>query len=75
MSVIKVKNISKKYNSYIQNEINDTIQENILSIIKNPFTLFKKQKKNDFWALKNISFNIFGLSVILTEVSPFLCTV
>jgi lipopolysaccharide transport system ATP-binding protein len=58
--VINVENLGKKYIISHQGSANDTfrevISENAKKIFKN--SLFKKSSKEEFWALKNVSFQV-----------------
>lgn len=58
--VINVENLGKKYIISHQGSANDTfrevITENAKKIFKN--NLFKKSSKEEFWALKNVSFQV-----------------
>ena len=60
MSVaIKVENISKKYVIKHKESSFDTLREKIPSAIKKVISGdFKKPSEEDFWALKNINFEI-----------------
>ncbi len=58
--IIKVKNISKKYRITHQ-EAYLTLRDSIVNCFKRPFEIFKKNigsSKEDFWALKDVSFDV-----------------
>lgn len=57
-TVIEVKNISKKYQIHPEGRPYKLLQKDILRKIKQPFELFRKDKKEEFWALRNISFTV-----------------
>ena len=50
--MIKIKDVSMKFNLGI--EKNNSLKSTIINII----SLKNKKKSEDFWALKNITFNI-----------------
>jgi lipopolysaccharide transport system ATP-binding protein len=62
-TIIEVNNLSKKY-KYGETQLYYTLRDILMDIVKTPFKLFnqKKQitklKKNEFWALKDISFKV-----------------
>lgn len=64
--IIEVKNISKKYSIAHMRGGYVTLRDIIAGIIKNPFSFLKHktkqvvglEKKEEFWALKDISFNV-----------------
>jgi lipopolysaccharide transport system ATP-binding protein len=64
--IIEIKNIGKKYNITHQRGGYVTLRDVMMSIIKSPFSFIKTkakqavglEKKEDFWALKDISFNV-----------------
>lgn len=58
MPIIEVKNISKKYQINDSPSGNALLRDRLINILKNPIRIFKKKKVEDFWALKDISFNI-----------------
>ncbi len=58
MSVIEVKNIAKKFDLDLQSNENSTIRDKVVRIAKNPLAFFKRVEKKEFWALRNINFNI-----------------
>jgi lipopolysaccharide transport system ATP-binding protein len=57
--VIKVEDLSKRYllNSSLQ-ERNDTLYGNVMSNIKNLRNFAKKKETEEFWALKDVSFEV-----------------
>ena len=60
-NIIEIKNISKKYNIARQKESYLTLRDVLASFFSNFWFFFKKNNKNkkeDFWALKDISFNV-----------------
>lgn len=64
-NIIEIKNISKKYNITHNRGGYLTIRDILMNIVKNPFKYVKDKAKKavgvgheDFWALKDISFNI-----------------
>ena len=59
--VISVENLGKKYIISHQGSVNNTFREMIVENTKNIFKgkLFKKSNKEEFWALKNVSFKIY----------------
>lgn len=58
MSIIEIKKISKKYN--ISGKIGGyiSLRDNISKMLKDPFSLFKKNKYGNFLALDDVSFNV-----------------
>ena len=67
-SIIEVKNISKKY-LITRNKGYITFREMIVNSIKKPINKLKKKtnsisRKEDFWALKNITFDVTKGDVI-----------
>lgn len=70
-SIIEIENLSKKYQIQHQDlkaSRYQTFQEELINAVKKPFTwlMGKKKTKEDFWALKNVSFKVeagevFGL--------------
>lgn len=61
MSIIEVKNISKKYTLAHQDEKYLTLRDKIAGIVSHPIKTarkIKRQKQEEFWALKDISFNV-----------------
>lgn len=61
MSVIEVKNISKKYQITHQQDKYIALRDVLTNFIKNPLKSLKemvKSNKEDFWALKDISFDV-----------------
>ena len=64
--IIEVKNIGKKYRIAHQKGSYITLRDVIMGIIKQPFLYLKQKskqvigsnKKEDFWALKDVSFNV-----------------
>jgi lipopolysaccharide transport system ATP-binding protein len=59
--VIEVKNLSKKYRiSHLQKTNYRTIRDDIGALIKKPLSLVtgKTQEKEEFWALKDINFEV-----------------
>lgn len=65
-AIIEVKNISKKYNINHQRGGYIALRDVLANIFKNPFSFAKDKvkiatgmkSKEEFWALKNVSFNI-----------------
>ncbi len=58
--IIEIKNLSKKY-SISHAGTYKTLRESIIETVKKPFQLFSagsKSNKEEFWALKNIEFNV-----------------
>lgn len=61
MSIIEVKNISKKYTLSHQNEKYLTLRDKIGGFISHPIKTareLKKLKREEFWALRDVSFNV-----------------
>lgn len=61
MSIIEVKSISKKYTLVHQDEKYLTLRDKIAGVISHPvktISEIRKQKQEEFWALKDISFNV-----------------
>lgn len=68
--ILEVKNISKKYRIRHETQPYLSLRDNIANIFSSPFrqkkaesTTFAKQKEEkieDFWALKNVSFDVFA---------------
>ncbi|HUT96469.1 MAG TPA: ABC transporter ATP-binding protein [Candidatus Paceibacterota bacterium] len=63
MSVVEIKNISKKYRIMRQKERYGTLRDTLINITKNPFRFFKNtilgnNTREEFWALKNINLDI-----------------
>jgi len=62
-TMIEINKLSKKY-EYGETQLYYTFRDILMDIIKKPFNLIKKEKevaelkKNEFWALKDISFNV-----------------
>jgi lipopolysaccharide transport system ATP-binding protein len=52
MQAIKVENLSKLY--YLGDTKSNSLRDALMSFISNP----RRRKKNEFWALKNISFEV-----------------
>lgn len=61
MSIIEVKNISKKYTLSHQNEKYLTLRDKIGGFLSHPVKTaqeLKKLKREEFWALRDVSFNV-----------------
>lgn len=63
MSVIEIKNISKKYRIMRHKERYGTLRDTIINVFKNPFRFLKDNilggnAKEEFWALKDMNLNI-----------------
>lgn len=56
--IIEVTNISKKYTINHQRGGYVALRDVVANILKNPFATFKKNKKEIFWALKEINFEV-----------------
>lgn len=64
--IIEVKNIGKKYNISHQRGGYIALRDVLMNVIKSPFSFLKNkakqitglEKKEDFWALEDVSFNI-----------------
>ncbi|MES2680308.1 MAG: ABC transporter ATP-binding protein [Bacteroidota bacterium] len=58
-SIIKVEGLSKKYvlNKNLANK-SDTLYSSFIRLARNPGTLIKKAETEDFWALRDVSFEI-----------------
>ena len=59
--MIEVKNISKQYRIVHNNSEFNTLRDDIVRFVKNPFSAVKKHiqnKKEDFWALRDINFEV-----------------
>jgi lipopolysaccharide transport system ATP-binding protein len=64
--IIEIKNIGKKYNITHQRGGYVTLRDILANIVRSPFAFLKTkakqvagfEKKEEFWALKNVSFNI-----------------
>ncbi len=54
--IIKIENISKKYKINLKQGRYLTLRDNLIKIIKNPFSIL--EKKDEFWALKKINFSV-----------------
>ena len=68
-NIIKIENLSKRYRIGLQEEMHDSLIGKVISLIKSPFTNFRRLQKlskfNDqstnediIWAIKDISFNV-----------------
>lgn len=59
-NIIEVKNLSKKFRIYHQKEKYKTLVDEITKSVKKPLRFLRgqRQTKEDFWALKDISFNV-----------------
>lgn len=65
-SIIEIRNISKKYNITHQRGSYVALRDVLMNILKSPFTFLKNktkqitgfEKKEDFWALKNVNLNV-----------------
>lgn len=57
-NVIEVKNVSKKYEIHPEDRSYKILQRDILQKLKNPLSFFRGGEKEEFWALKNISFSV-----------------
>ncbi len=70
--IIEVKNVSKKYNITHERGRYISIRDVITNIIKSPFAFLKTrikrvtgiEKKEEFWALKDINFNVMRGEVV-----------
>lgn len=59
-TVIEVNSVSKKYELHTEGRPYKILQKDIIKYIKDPFYLFKRKKiKKEFWALKNVSFQLY----------------
>ncbi len=63
MSIIEVKNISKKYRISHRQDRYIALRDVLTNIVKKPFNFLKRMisrggGREDFWALRNISFNV-----------------
>jgi len=62
-SIIEVSHLSKKY-KYGESQPYYTLRDILMDVAKNPFRIFRKNqqttnlKKDEFWALKNVSFSV-----------------
>src|SRR3989344_2785335 len=64
--IIEVKNIGKKYNITHQKGSYIALRDVLMNVIKSPFSFLKTkvkqvagfEKKEDFWALKDVSFDV-----------------
>jgi lipopolysaccharide transport system ATP-binding protein len=54
--IIEISNISKKYQIGAKRDKYLTLRDTLVKFVKKPFSFF--EKKDDFWALKNINLNI-----------------
>lgn len=57
-TVIEVKNIAKKYEIHPEGRSYKILQKDILQKIKQPLSFFKNNQRQEFWALKDISFSV-----------------
>lgn len=55
--VIQVNSLSKKYKIFSEYQAT-TLQEKLGELIKNPLRIFQKQKTKNYWALKDINFEV-----------------
>lgn len=66
-SIIEIKNLSKKYR-IIHKEAYLTLRDSMVNCFKSPFGIFKKKRtislKEDFWALKDASFDVNPSEVV-----------
>jgi lipopolysaccharide transport system ATP-binding protein len=56
-SVIEISNLSKRYRIGVKQNYY-ALRDSIAQFITQPFSLFKRDSGNDFWALKDISFSV-----------------
>lgn len=64
-TVIEVNNVSKKYDLHTEGRPYKILQKDILKYIKDPLYLFKRKKiKKEFWALKNVSFQLYKGEIV-----------
>ncbi|HEY4495902.1 MAG TPA: ABC transporter ATP-binding protein [Candidatus Paceibacterota bacterium] len=65
-TIIEIKNISKSYSINLSNEYYMALRDVLMNILRSPFSFIKSrtkkligyEKKDVFWALKNVSINI-----------------
>lgn len=65
--ILEIKNISKKYRIRHEQESYLSLRDNIVNIFSSPFKSYKKSgttenrnaKSEEFWALKDVSFDVF----------------
>ena len=70
--VIEIKNVGKRYNIQHQRGGYVTLRDVLMNIIRKPFTFLKGkvkqvvglQKKEEFWALREVSFNVEAGKVV-----------
>jgi lipopolysaccharide transport system ATP-binding protein len=56
--IIEIKNISKRYKIGLRKERYVTLRDGLVIFFRNPIAAIKAMKKNEFWALKDISFSV-----------------
>jgi lipopolysaccharide transport system ATP-binding protein len=61
--IIEVNNLSKKY-ILGERQPYYSLRDSISKLVSNPKSIVKKETRADFWALRNISFNVFSGDVI-----------
>ncbi len=61
--IIQIKKISKKYRIMEQKGYY-SFRDILTDIVKNPLSVLKKNRSEEFWALKNISFDVYPGEVI-----------
>lgn len=69
--IIRVENISKQYRLGVQTRSNITLRESLVQTARAPFRALKNQNsqaeardKNSFWALKDVSFDVYPGEVV-----------
>lgn len=62
--IIEVKNIGKSYKIRHEKGKYIALRDVIAHFFKNPLSVFRKQNKEEFWALRNVSFDVHRGEVI-----------
>lgn len=55
--IVSVKNLSKEY-QLREGRPYYTLRDNLTEMLQNPLSMFKRSKKEKFWALKDVSFDV-----------------
>ncbi|MCR4324881.1 MAG: ABC transporter ATP-binding protein [Candidatus Curtissbacteria bacterium] len=62
-SIIEVKSVSKKYR-VAERQQYYSLRDSIAQIAKNPLSVFSSKREDEFWPLKNVSFNVGAGEVV-----------